>query len=89
MGGQWQPLPFHSDGRGCTGAGVAMTWHTSTWLTWEGQPVPGQDSFSGLSCLQIMWICLWKNSVEKKSEKYDRLALEGWRLAAKLAVINT
>ena len=57
-------------------ASMAVTWHTSTWHTWEGQPTPGQDSFSGLSCLQIMWYVYGK-PVLKKSERYDRLALEG------------
>ena len=57
-------------------ASMAVTWHTSTWHTWEGQPTPGQDSFSGLSYLQIMWYVYGK-PVLKKSERYDRLALEG------------
>lgn len=49
-------------------AGVAVTWLTSVWHIWEGQPIPGQDSFSGLSCLQVTW-CVYGKPVLKKNQK--------------------
>lgn len=89
MGGQWQPLPFHSDGRGCT---EATGWHghdlahlSLAHLGRAAHTWPRQFLRSFLPSDYV--ICFYQCG--KKSERYDRLALQGWRSAAKLAVINT
>lgn len=68
-GGTVAAAPIHSEAVLRPVAGVAMTWLTSVWHIWEGQPIRGQDIFSGLSRLQITWYVCGKPVQEKKNRK--------------------
>lgn len=60
-GGTVAAAPIHSEAVLRPVAGVAVTWLTSVWHTWKGQPICGQDSFSSLSHLQITWYVYGKS----------------------------
>ena len=55
--------------RPAAGTARGWTWHPSSWHTWEGLPVPGHGSFSGLPCLQITWHLYRKHEWKKKNQK--------------------